>query len=326
MTSFSHNNLNIPAYEVWGNIYLNNLGITKTINITYDMYRPDVRNDDKIIIFGNKINLLPKKERKKRSLPIIYWKKISQINVKGTVNNLNVPLKEEEKSRLEELLSIYNKYAEGPLSITEKWVKIRKEIFAKIGIEVNEVPFSKLKEYYIKSLETLESLGMKLHELDLGDEGKAWPPKWKKEVSWLKYYDGENLTYLIYDGKAYVNGEVEIMPDEIYEKLKTFEILPSLPTIILTCIVGPGIPHLGGGSFGGYDILRNKEVPGYSKKLIYALANALKKQGLVEEPEKYKRLALSTGGDMIYKKSIYEEYINENFLNNISLLKIKEGR
>ena len=273
MSSFSHSNPNLPSRHVWGNAVLCDVAArlsldhTKVLNIAHDFRTPGhhAEQGHQIRYFQGKIPVLERPD-----VPYAFQESLLQIERvrTGECSDYN--------ARLESLVAIHNSNCNGTLPRTsaERIVACRNVFLREVlGMEIiPETITSSLRENIAGTLELLDEKGKPFYNLDLPRSRETWLAPGTKNICWVKYVDTEatssekglpaKVHIPLFERDGFFTsecGKYRIPTREIYQKLRTGNLVPMVQTLVLATVVAPQIPHIGGGSFKNYapDLVRD---------------------------------------------------------------------
>ncbi len=258
IASFSHSNPNLPVNEVYGNFFLDRLieeaGIepSSVMNIAYDNPLPssDSPRGDRIQYSAvNPVIMEP-------DIPYSFQKDAVYQEgsvFKGGINILH-SIPDENRGAFSERIDRVHKILKSSLSPggggpSGKILQARREFLALTGIgKTREVPFSgPPTELCTGVLEKLCLKGYPFWEMELPREYE----KYRSNTFFVEGIDrtGRRNPVKIRNGFFEfkdIDGVRKIHRDDIFSALRSREVIPTMPLVVLGLSAGPGIPHLGG--------------------------------------------------------------------------------
>ncbi len=263
--TFSHMNLNLPIDEVFSHYVLKRvkeragLHENEILNAVYDNLHPgqDTPKGHRIqYVIVNPQVLEP--DRIVHLQPALRYDpsvllKDGQHRIKSAPEQ-NI---EQFRQRFDEVDAVYRRYS-GEGDVSGRVLGIRWEFFRLIGLDVvPERAFSKVLTWPIAdALEALYRRGYPFWEMPV-------PAHRDRYLEHTFLVEGVNVhgskTPVRFEDGAFVfvydpeSGEEKRIPRErIFDALRTFEVLPTMPLVILATATAPQLPHLGGAVWKRY--------------------------------------------------------------------------
>ena len=293
ISTFSHLTPNLPFDEVFGNFLLPKIadaaGIPRdrVINCAYDNYIPRTDTPKAYTVQFGIINPKVLHPEIIPSLQEGFFYDPKELIKDGQNRIKSAPEENVEvfRARFDQIEAILEKYS-GPGDTREKLLKIRQEFLALVGIDcIPEVAYSRaLQPKTADILESLYKEGFPFWEMPVPEE------KYLKDTFLIEGIDAQKKRrHVRFEDGQFVfeyapQREKRIPAEKIFDALRNFEVIPTMPLVILTTTTAPQIPHLGGG------VWKN-----YAPKHVDAQAEWL---GI---PERSDTLILSTGGHVLLK-------------------------
>lgn len=293
ISTFSHLTPNLPFDEVFGNYVLPKIadaaGIPRdhVINCAYDNYIPRTDTPKAHTV---QLGIVNPKVLHPEIIPSLqdgFFYDPTELIKDGQNRIKSAPEEHLEvfRARFDQIEAILEKYS-GPGDATEKLLKIRQEFLALLGIEtIPEVAFSKVLQPKIADvLEALYREGFPFWEMPVPEE------KYIKDTFLVEGIDAQKKRrHVRFENGAFVfeytpQQERRIPAEKIFDALRDFAVIPTMPLVILATATAPQIPHLGGGVWKQY-----------APPHVDAQAEWL---GI---PERSNTLILSTGGHILLR-------------------------
>jgi hypothetical protein len=293
ISTFSHLTPNLPFDEVFGNFLLPKIadeaGIPRdrVINCAYDNYIP---RTDTPKAYTVQFGIVNPKVLHPEIIPSLQQGFFYDPNalIKDGQNRVkSAPEENLEvfRARFDQLEAILERYS-GPGDVSEKLLQIRQEFLGLLGIEIiPEVAYSRTVQPKIADLlESLYREGFPFWEMPVPEE------KYIKDTFLIEGIDAQRKRrHVRFEEGQFVfeyapQQEKRIPTEKIFDALRNFEVIPTMPLVILATTTAPQIPHLGGGVWKHY-----------APKHVDAQAEWL---GI---PERSDTLILSTGGHVLLK-------------------------
>ena len=293
ISTFSHLTPNLPFDEVFGNYVLPKIaeeaGIPRThvINCAYDNYIPRTDTPKAYTVQFGIVNPKVLDPEIIPSLQEGFFYDPTELIKDGQNRVKSAPEENLEvfRARFDQLEAILEKYS-GPGNTSEKLLSIRHEFLALLDIEfIPEVAYSRALQ--AKAADVLEALyreGFPFWEMPVPEE------KYVKDTFLIEGIDAQKKRrHVRFEENQFVfeyapKQEKRIRAEDVFDAIRRFEVIPTMPLVILTTTTAPQIPHLGGRVW--------KE---YAPKHVDAQAEWL---GV---PERSETLILSTGGHVLLK-------------------------
>ncbi len=293
ISTFSHLTPNLPFDEVFGNFLLPKIadaaGIPRdrVINCAYDNYIPRTDTPKAHTV---QLGIVNPKVLHPEIIPSLqegFFYDPKELIKDGQNRIKSAPEENLEvfRARFDQIEAILENYS-GPGDTSEKLLKIRHEFLALLGIDfIPEVAYSRaLQPKTADILEILYKEGFPFWEMPVPEE------KYLKDTFLIEGIDAQKRRrHVRFEDGQFVfeyapQREKRIPAEKIFDALRNFEVIPTMPLVILTTTTAPQIPHLGGG------VWKN-----YAPKHVDAQAEWL---GI---PERSDTLILSTGGHVLLK-------------------------
>ncbi len=293
ISTFSHLTPNLPFDEVFGNFLLPKIadaaGIPRdrVINCAYDNYIPRTDTPKAHTI---QLGIVNPKVLHPEIIPSLqegFFYDPKELIKDGQNRIKSAPEENLEvfRARFDQIEAILEKYS-GPGDTSEKLLKIRHEFLALLGIDfIPEVAYSRaLQPKTADILEILYKEGFPFWEMPVPEE------KYLKDTFLIEGIDAQKRRrHVCFEDRHFVfeyapQREKRIPAEKIFDALRNFEVIPTMPLVILTTTTAPQIPHLGG------RVWKN-----YAPKHVDVQAEWL---GI---PERSDTLILSTGGHVLLK-------------------------
>ncbi|MBI1730085.1 hypothetical protein HY229_04730 [Candidatus Acetothermia bacterium] len=262
ISTFSHLNLNLAIDEVYGNYVFKKItsrvGIPddQILNAAYDNLHPghDAPKGHRIqYVIINPVVLDPER--------VIHLQKEFKYDPNAVIKDGQNRIKsapeqniEAFRERYDQIDSIYQKYS-GSGDVAQRILNIRNDFLKLTGIEfVPEKSFSQaltrpladVLEYLFKNGHPFWEMPVPEHRdryieytylvEGVDSEGRRKPARF------------ENAQFIF----EYNSSEKHIPQDEIFDALRNYEVIPTMPLVILTTATAPQMPHLGGGVWKKY--------------------------------------------------------------------------
>ncbi|MDW8031519.1 MAG: hypothetical protein RMJ29_06880 [Candidatus Bipolaricaulota bacterium] len=293
ISTFSHLTPNLPFDEVFGNYVLPKIadaaGIPRdrVINCAYDNYIPRTDTPKAHTLQFGIVNPKVLHPEIIPSLQDGFFYDPRELIKDGQNRVKSAPEENLEvfRARFDQIEAILIRHS-GPGDVSERLLRIRREFLALVGIEtIPEVAFSKVLQPKIADvLEALFQEGFPFWEMPVPEE------KYIRDTFLVEGIDAQKRRRPV----RFVNGvfvfaytshqEKRIPAEKIFEALRNFEVIPTMPVVILATTTAPQIPHLGGA------VWRH-----YAPKHVDAQASWL---GI---PERSDTLILSTSGHILLR-------------------------
>lgn len=293
ISTFSHLTPNLPFDEVFGNYVLPKIVDAArmprdhVINCAYDNYIPRTDTPKAHTV---QLGIVNPKVLHPEIIPSLqegFFYDPSELIKDGQNRVKSAPEENLEvfRARFDQIETILEKHS-GPGDVSEKLLKIRQEFLALLGIDIiPEVAFSKVLQPKIADvLEALYREGFPFWEMLVPEE------KYIKDTFLIEGIDAQRRRrHVRFEKSQFVfeyapNYEKRIRAEEIFDAMRRFEVIPTMPLVILATTTAPQIPHLGGGVWRQY-----------APKHVDAQAEWL---GI---PERSDTLILSTGGHLLLR-------------------------
>lgn len=293
ISTFSHLTPNLPFDEVFGNYLLPKIadaaGIPRdrVINCAYDNYIPRTDTPKAYTVQFGIVNPKVLHPEIIPSLQEGFFYDPRELIKDGQNRVKSAPEENLEafRARFDQIEAILEKYS-GPGAVSEKLLNIRREFLALLGIEViPEVAYSRaLQPKTADVLEALYREGFPFWEMPVPEE------KYIRDTFLVEGIDAQKRRrHVRFEENHFIfeyapKRERRIPAEQVFEALRNFEVIPTMPLVILATTTAPQIPHLGGGVWKQY-----------APKHVDAQADWL---GISERSE---TLILSTGGHILLK-------------------------
>lgn len=263
ISTFSHLNVNLPIDEVYGNYVLQEtakrvgLANDQIRNVAYDNIHPG--NDAPK---GYRVQYVIVNPHVLEPGRVIHLQESLHYDPHAVIKDGQNRIKsapeqkiEEFRVRYDEIDAIFRKHS-GSGNVAERIISIRRDFLALTGIEVvPEKPFSKsLTRPLSDVLEFLYREGFPFWEMPV-------PEHRDRYVEYTYLVEGvdaqasrqparfENGQFVFrYDEKS----EKRIPKEKIFDALRDFEVVPTMPLVILATATAPQMPHLGGRVWKSY--------------------------------------------------------------------------
>jgi len=263
ISTFSHLNVNLPIDEVYGNYVLKQmakrvgLADEQIRNVAYDNIHPghDAPKGYRVqYVIVNPHILDPER--------VIHLQERLDYDPNAVIKDGQNRIKsapeqkiEEFRRRYDEIDAIYRKHS-GTGRVAERIIAIRRDFLALTGIEVvPERPFSQsLTRPLADVLEFLYHENLPFWEMPV-------PAHRDRYVEYTYLVEGvdargsrqparfESGQFIFrHDEK----GEKRIPAEKIFDALRNFEVVPTMPLVILATATAPQMPHLGGRVWKSY--------------------------------------------------------------------------
>lgn len=261
--TFSHLNPNLPIDEVYGNYVLRKiadrvpLADEEVLNVAYDNFHPghDAPKGHRVqYVIVNPPILDPER--------IIHLQEALRYDPNAVIKDGQNRIKsapeqniEEFRKRFDEIDAIYQKHS-GEGDVAQRILNIRRDFFRLLGLEVvPEQAFSKaLTKPLADVLEKLYERGYPFWEMPVpahrdrylehtflvegvNAEGRRTPARFEDGV-FVFDYDRER--------------EKRIPAEKVFDALRNYEVVPTMPLVILATATAPQMPHLGGAVWKEY--------------------------------------------------------------------------
>ncbi|OGF56730.1 MAG: hypothetical protein A2Z21_07825 [Candidatus Fraserbacteria bacterium RBG_16_55_9] len=263
ISTFSHLNVNLPIDEVYGNYVLRQMaaraGLTAEAirNVAYDNIHPghDAPKGYRVqYVIVNPHVLDPER--------VIHLQDALKYDSNAVIRDGQNRIKsapeqkiEEFRARYDEIDAIYRKHS-GSGHVAERIIAIRKDFLALTGIEViAEQPFSQsLTRPLADVLEFLCREGFPFWEMPV-------PAHRDRYVDYTFLVEGVDALGsrqpARFEGTQFVfryddTSERRIPAGKIFDALRSFEVVPTMPLVILATATAPQVPHLGGRVWKSY--------------------------------------------------------------------------
>lgn len=293
ISTFSHLTPNLPFDEVFGNYVLPKIAVAAgippnhVINCAYDNYIPRTDTPKAHTI---QLGIVNPKVLHPEIIPSLqdgFFYDPSELIKDGQNRVKSAPEENLEvfRARFDQIEAILERYS-GPGDVSEKLLKIRQEFLALLNIEtIPEVAFSRVLQPKIADvLEALYREGFPFWEMPVPDK------KYIEDTFLVEGIDAQKKRrHVRVENGAFVfeyspQQEKHIPMEKIFDALRNFEVIPTMPLVILATTTAPQIPHLGGGSWKQY-----------APQHVDAQAQWL------DIPERSDTLILSTGGHILLR-------------------------
>lgn len=293
ISTFSHLTPNFPFDEVFGNYVLPKIadaaGIRRdhVINCAYDNYIP---RTDTPKAYTIQLGIVNPKVLDPEIIPSLqggFFYDPTELMKDGQNRVKSAPEENLEvfRARFDQIEAILERHS-GPGDVSEKLLKIRQEFLALLGIEtISEIAFSKVLQPKIAYvLEALYREGFPFWEMPVPEE------KYIKDTFLIEGIDAQRRRrHVRFENGVFVfeyapQQDKHIPAEKIFDALRDFEVIPTMPLMILATTTAPQIPHLGGGVWRQY-----------APKHVDAQAEWL---GISERSD---TLILSTGGHILLR-------------------------
>jgi hypothetical protein len=293
ISTFSHLTPNLPFDEVFGNYVLPKIadeaGLRRdhVINCAYDNYIP---HTDTPKAYTVQFGIVNPKVLDPEIIPsaqegVFYDPSVLVKDGQNRIKSAPEENLETFRARFDHIEAILEKHS-GPGNASEKLIRIRQEFLGLLGIElIPEVAYSRTLQP--KTADVLEALfreGLPFWEMPVPEE------KYIKDTFLIEGIDAQKKRrHVRFEDGQFVfeyapQHEKRIPAEKIFDALRNFEVIPTMPLVILTTTTAPQIPHLGG-----------RVWKTYAPKHVDAQAEWL---GI---PERSETLILSTGGHVLLK-------------------------
>ena len=259
--TFSHLTPNLPFDEIYSNFVLLRIieraGLRResVLNLAYDNYIPE---NDTPKAYTIQYGIVSPKIMKPDVIPSLQGRlfyerdalfKDGQNRVKSAPEQ-NI---EAFRKRFDQLDEIYQKYA-GEGHVIERLLAIRRDFFKLTGLDV--IPEQSCSQYLrtlsADVLEILYQEGFAFWEMPVPED------KYTKQTFLVEGIDAHKKRRPVhFEDEAFVFDydtakEKRIPKEKIFEAIRTMEVIPTMPLVILTLVTAPQIPHLGGGVWKKY--------------------------------------------------------------------------
>lgn len=291
--TFSHLTPNLPFDEVFSNYVLPQivdqagLARTQVINCAYDNYIPE---NDTPKAYTLQLGIVNPKMMHPQIIPslqeeLAYPREVLFKDGQNRLKSAPEENREAFRQRFDQLDAIYLKHA-GRGRVSERLLQIRSELLQLLQIDlIPEVAFSMALQPLIADvLEALHQEGFSFWEMPV-PEAKYTHETFmvegidvRKRRRHVRFEDG----HFVFEYEP--QQEKRIPTEQIFDALRTFAVIPTMPLVILATTTAPQIPHLGGGVWKRY-----------APKHVDAQAEWL---GISERSD---TLILSTGGHVLLK-------------------------
>lgn len=293
ISTFSHLTPNLPFDEVFGNYLLPKivdtagLARTQVINCAYDNYIPRTDTPKAYTVQFGIVNppilhpeIIPSLQE-----GLFYERTVLIKDGQNRVKSAPEENLEAFRARFDQLEAILERHS-GPGDVSERLLKIRREFLMLLGIDfIPEVAYSRaLQRKTADILEMLYRHKFPFWEMPVPEE------KYLRDTFLVEGIDAHKKRRQVrFENSHFVfqfseHQEKRIPAEGIFEAMRRFEVIPTMPLVILTTTTAPQIPHLGGG------VWKN-----YAPKHVDAQAQWL---GIAERSD---TLILSTGGHVLLK-------------------------
>ncbi len=293
ISTFSHLTPNLPFDEVFGNYVLPKIadaaGIRRdrVINCAYDNYIPRTDTPKAHTVQLGVVNPKVLHPEIIPSLQTGFFYNPNELIKDGQNRIKSAPEENIEvfRARFDQIEAILEKYS-GPGDVSEKLLNIRREFLALLEIDIiPEVAFSKALQPTIADvLEALSKEGFPFWEMPVPEE------KYIRDTFLVEGIDAQKRRrHVRFEQGVFVfeytpQQEKRIPAEKIFDALRSFEVIPTMPLVILATTTAPQIPHLGGGVWKHY-----------APQHVDAQAQWL------SIPERSDTLILSTGGHVLLR-------------------------
>lgn len=293
ISTFSHLTPNLPFDEIFGNYVLpkiaDDAGLRRdcVINCAYDNYIPRTDTPKAYTVQFGIVNPKVLDPEIIPSLQGVFFYDPSVLIKDGQNRIKSAPEENLEtfRARFDQIEAILEKNS-GPDDVSARLLAIRREFLGLLGIDViPEVAYSRaLQRTTADVLEALYREGFPFWEMPVPEE------KYIRDTFLIEGIDAQKKRrHVRFEENQFVfeyapKHEKRIRVEEVFDALRRFEVIPTMPLVILATTTAPQIPHLGGGVW--------KE---YAPKHVDAQAEWL---GISERSE---TLILSTGGHVLLK-------------------------
>jgi hypothetical protein len=259
--TFSHLTPNLPFDEVFSNYVLPQiveragLAHTQVINCAYDNYIPE---NDTPKAYTLQLGIVNPKMLHPQIIPSLQEELSYQRDVffKDGQNRMkSAPEENREafRARFDQLDAVYLKYA-GRGRVSERLLRIRSELLQLLQIDlIPEVAFSRALQPLIADvLEALHREGFSFWEMPVPET------KYTKETFMVEGIDAQKRRHHVrFEEGHFVfeyapQQEKRIPTEKIFDALRDFDVIPTMPLVILATATAPQIPHLGGGVWKHY--------------------------------------------------------------------------
>lgn len=293
ISTFSHLTPNLPFDEVFGNYLLPKIveaaGLRRdqVINCAYDNYIPRTDTPKAYTVQWGIVNPKVLDPEIIPSLQQGFFYDPNELIKDGQNRVKSAPEENLEvfRARFDQLEAILKRHS-GSGDVSGRLLKIRQEFLALLEIDViPEVAYSKaLQSKTADVLEALYKEGFPFWEMPVPEE------KYIKDTFLIEGIDAnKKRRHVRFEDGQFLfeyapTHEKRIPAEKIFDALRNFEVIPTMPLVILATTTAPQIPHLGGGVWKHY-----------APKHVDAQAAWL---GV---PERSDTLILSTGGHVLLK-------------------------
>ncbi len=291
--TFSHLTPNLPFDEVFGNYVLPKIvdqaGLRRdqVINCAYDNYIP---RTDTPKAYTVQFGIVNPKVMQPDIIPslqdgLFYDHAVFLKDGQNRVKSAPEEKREAFRARFDQVDAIFQKHS-GPGKVSERLLRVRQDCLGLLGIDViPEVAYSQaLQKETADVLEALYREGFPFWEMPVPEE------KYIKDTFMIEGIDAQRKRrHVRFEGSQFIfqfseTQEKRIPTEGVFEAMRRFEVIPTMPLVILTTTTAPQIPHLGGGVWKQY-----------APKHLDAQAEWL------AIPERSDTLILSTGGHVLLK-------------------------
>jgi len=262
ISTFSHLNINFPIDEVFGNHVLKgiaeglNLDHEKILNIAYDNIHPG--NDAPK---GHKIQYVIVNPQVLDPGVVIHLQKALKYDPKAVEKNGQNRIKSVPEQNIDAFRHRYDQIDEvltqnsGPGDVANRIVKVRRGYMELLSCDfIPEHSFSqRVTPMLADVLEKLYEMGFPFWEMPVPEHRDRYV-----EYTYLVEGvgpDGHRQPARFENGEfifPFGENDKEIPQEKIFDALRNFEVIPTMPLVILTTATAPQLPHLGGGVWKGY--------------------------------------------------------------------------
>jgi hypothetical protein len=259
--TFSHLTPNLPFDEVFGNYVLPKIvdqaGLRRdqVINCAYDNYIP---RTDTPKAYTVQFGIVNPKVMQPDIIPslqdgLFYDHAAFLKDGQNRVKSAPEENREAFRARFDQLDAIFQEHS-GLGDVSERLLKIRQQCLGLLGIDIiPEVAYSRVLQR--KTADILEKLyreGFPFWEMPVPEE------KYIKDTFMIEGIDAQKKRcHVRFENSRFVfqfseSQEKRIPVEEVFEAMRRFEVIPTMPLVILTTTTAPQIPHLGGGVWKQY--------------------------------------------------------------------------
>ncbi|MFN4218663.1 MAG: hypothetical protein ACK4HB_05220 [Candidatus Bipolaricaulia bacterium] len=261
IATFSHLTPNLPFDEVFGNYVLPKIadaaGIPhdRVINCAYDNYIPRTDTPKAYTVQFGIVNPKVLDPEIIPSLQEGFFYNAQELIKDGQNRVKSAPEENLEafRARFDQIEAILEKHS-GPGDVSARLLAIRREFLGLLEIDViPEVAYSRALQ--AKTADVLEALyreGFPFWEMPVPEE------KYIKDTFLVEGIDAQKKRrHVRFEDNQFVfeyapKHEKRMRAEEIFDAMRRFEVIPTMPLVILATTTAPQIPHLGGGVWRQY--------------------------------------------------------------------------